>query len=760
LPFAFFLLILPFSKASSSLAIMSTTGNIDSMIGKEFAGRFRLIEKIGQGGMGAVFKAVHTQMGRTCAIKLLLPMSSDTDSAVARFKREAQMASRIDNPHAVTIYDFGEAEGGMLYLAMEYIEGKHLGQLLASERILSTERIVHITNQIAQALSAAHAIGIVHRDLKPENIMITRKGDDLDYVKVLDFGIAKPVEDDERENLTKTGFVLGTPFYMSPEQLSGDRLDARSDVYSLALIVYEMFSGRLPFEGDNSQAIMMRRLLAEPKPLREFLPSMSSEVEQAVMSGLERNREQRSASIERFATHLKNAITATQPLSNRPTNHMAEEISNRETISISEQPTSIEKGTDFIGSIKDSPTPSTHPLSQGVDRTIEIHQASKSETRASEPIPPQAPATVPNVEATPIQQEPRRSPSSYITKEAAELANLSAKQKADAEATLPFGSEKANLQFPSPPNPQSAYHNQQDSRQAQPPQANFPTPPQQKTEQAFVHQPPQANYPQSPLPTPFQTPQPAYPTPVAQQSQKSNKAIVLSAVAVILLVALIGGGYFVYTTYFSSKNSTPPTVSSNNPPNSKDNPIGTDVPVTKTNLEAATIHYETGKKHQQQAYSLSSKADAAEENKKAIDEYRQAIALQPVFPLAHENLGVALYSTGSLDAAITEYKTAIEQYTQQQKKPTAQVLTNLGLALFDLRRYQEAADAFRQAYEIDSSDTDLLAHRGFALHNAGNVEEAKNLYNQYLKAAPNGDYAGGIKEILAGHAKPPTSSGN
>src|SRR5437868_2829262 len=165
---------------------MGITSDIDSMIGKELAGRFQMIEKIGQGGMGAVFKAVHTQMGRACAIKLLLPMSSDSDSTVERFKREAQMASRIDNPHAVTIYDFGEAETGMLYLAMEYIEGKSLAHLLTNERPLSSERIVHITSQIAEALSAAHKLGIVHRDLKPDNIMITRKGDDADYVKVLD----------------------------------------------------------------------------------------------------------------------------------------------------------------------------------------------------------------------------------------------------------------------------------------------------------------------------------------------------------------------------------------------------------------------------------------------------------------------------------------------------------------------------------------------------------------------------------------------
>src|SRR5687767_1033805 len=140
------------------------TDGKDPMLGKVLAGRFLLVEKIGQGGMGTVYKAMHTQMDRICALKLLTPQTNDTESAVARFKREARMASRIDNPHAVTIYDFGEAEGGLLYLAMEFIDGKPLTRLLAEEQGLGINRTVHITAQIAEALTAAHSLGIVHRD--------------------------------------------------------------------------------------------------------------------------------------------------------------------------------------------------------------------------------------------------------------------------------------------------------------------------------------------------------------------------------------------------------------------------------------------------------------------------------------------------------------------------------------------------------------------------------------------------------------------
>jgi serine/threonine protein kinase len=733
---------------------MGITSDIDSMIGKELAGRFQMVEKIGQGGMGAVFKAVHTQMGRACAIKLLLPMSSDSDSTVERFKREAQMASRIDNPHAVTIYDFGEAETGMLYLAMEYIEGKSLAHLLTNERPLSSERIVHITSQIAEALSAAHKLGIVHRDLKPDNIMITRKGDDADYVKVLDFGIAKPVDEDDRENLTKTGFVLGTPFYMSPEQISGDKLDGRSDVYSLALIVYEMFSGRLPFEGDNSQAIMVKRLIAEPKALRDLLPTMNSEVEYAVMTGLERERDKRVASAAAFAAQLKSAIASTQILSSRQTHPVADEANPRPTNPIPEYNTSIEQSTNFIGSIEASSqalqSANLQPPSSTISLEQQSNQISQAE-KAKEYITHQETPRVVNPQETmPHQQTPQNPPSAYVTRESQNAVNRSVNQSNQADATLPFASERGNPQFPSMPPQQPVFPNQT-------PQANY--------------QMPQLPGYQTAAPTPFptQTPQAHYQTPIVEQQKSGNKAVIISAVAVILLLVVGGGSYFIYTNYFTAKPvnptiSNPPKTPGNDLPNlGKDNPTIATPPPTRSGNEEAKIDFERGKSHQGQAAALlavGSQAEAKAELKSAIEEYQKAVALQPVFPEAHENLGVAHYGLGNLNAALDEYQIAIDQYKQQKQGPTAQILTNYGLALFDLKRYKEAADYFQRAYETDSSDSELLVHRGFALQNAGDVEGARALYNQYLKVAPDGQYAAGVKEILAGRAKPPATSGN
>jgi serine/threonine protein kinase len=283
------------------------TTAIDPMIGKVLAGRFRLVGRIGQGGMGCVYKALHIEMDRLCAIKLLLPLAGDQEAARARFRREAKMSSRINSPNAVTIYDFGEAEPGQFYLAMEYIEGESLATALNREKLLPLDRVVNITDQIARALSAAHALGIVHRDLKPANIMLTRR-DGNDLVKVLDFGIAKTVTADDNDKLTLTGCLVGTPTFMSPEQVLGQPIDSRSDIYSLAIMVYQMLSGALPFDGESAQTMIMKRLHEPPRPLQAAAPFLTADIEQAVMRGLEREPARRITDVEQFAAALHAAV--------------------------------------------------------------------------------------------------------------------------------------------------------------------------------------------------------------------------------------------------------------------------------------------------------------------------------------------------------------------------------------------------------------------------------------------------------------------
>lgn len=283
-------------------------------LGTTIAGRFRIETKLGEGGMGAVYKAEHIKMNRPCAIKILSASALNDPEALPRFTREAQMSSRIDHPHAVTIYDYGESEDGLVYLAMEYIEGSTLTKIMEADRIFGLDRVIAISKQIGDALDAAHALGIVHRDLKPDNIMLSRKGSDGDFVKVLDFGIAKMAEsEDKRNDLTQAGLIIGTPFYMSPEQVSGDKLDARSDVYSFALIVYEMLAGSLPFDGQNTQAVMVSRLVTAPKPIRWINPEISPLIDSAVMRALERDRTLRTPTAGQFVRDLIDAFEGRVP---------------------------------------------------------------------------------------------------------------------------------------------------------------------------------------------------------------------------------------------------------------------------------------------------------------------------------------------------------------------------------------------------------------------------------------------------------------
>ena len=380
----------------------------DPMLGQLLDGRYRLIRKIGEGGMGAIYRAVHTEIVRTCAIKLLTGVSPGKDDAIARFKREARNSCRIDNVHAVTVYDFGQTDEGLLFLAMEFIDGRPLSRVIAEHRVLPIERVIHITNQIAEALGAAHALPMIHRDLKPDNIMITRKGANTDFVKVLDFGIAKALADEGGENLTKTGFVLGTPVYMSPEQLLGEELDARSDIYSLAIIVYEMLSGRLPFEGDNLQAVMMKRVMSDPIRLRVAAPSLSESVEQAVMSGLERNRESRTATVEAFAAELSRVLYgSTQVMGGVITGQLAGPGEGSPTVQWGGSQTNVDSSPAFTGQSERSgartddktwaPTvigpAATHP--QRLDPTppqVPVQPAPLSATRVTERDQPLAPA--------------------------------------------------------------------------------------------------------------------------------------------------------------------------------------------------------------------------------------------------------------------------------------------------------------------------------------------------------------------------------
>ncbi|MEP6494903.1 MAG: protein kinase [bacterium] len=278
------------------------------LVGQIIADRYHVMKKLGEGGMGQVYLVEHVKMGRKSALKVMHPgMVKDID-AISRFNREAANASRIAHANVAAVYDFGETPDGIIYLAMEFVDGPPLTSVIEQAGALPAKRAAEIVRQTAEALAVAHDMGIVHRDLKPDNIMIakTRDGDDL--VKVVDFGIAKA--NNAAQKVTKTGLVVGTPEYMSPEQLAGDKLDGRSDIYSLGLVAFNMLTGKLPFPSDSAQESMIMRLTDRPKPLAEMRPEVVwPEDVQAVMDkALERDASLRYQTATEFGRDLVRAI--------------------------------------------------------------------------------------------------------------------------------------------------------------------------------------------------------------------------------------------------------------------------------------------------------------------------------------------------------------------------------------------------------------------------------------------------------------------
>ena len=305
-----------FCGACGAPVVLEQGEKADPLIGQTFRGVYFIQQKIGSGGMGQVYKAMHVTLDVPIALKVLRKALLSDTSIVQRFHREARAASRLRHPNVIGVTDFGQTEDGTLFMAMEYVAGKSLGRIISEESPLSEQRIVRIVSQILAALGEAHAAQILHRDLKPENVMVESRRDERDVVKVLDFGIAKIQQGEGGgATLTQQGLVCGTPGYMSPEQWGAEALDARSDLYAVGVILYEMLTGSLPFDSQTPMELMKKQLTETPPPPSARRPGgqVSPDLEALVMRTLSSSREERPASAEEMRADLLACVLMPEP---------------------------------------------------------------------------------------------------------------------------------------------------------------------------------------------------------------------------------------------------------------------------------------------------------------------------------------------------------------------------------------------------------------------------------------------------------------
>ncbi|HEY8427593.1 MAG TPA: protein kinase [Sandaracinaceae bacterium] len=281
----------PHDGSQTYPAVESQGAPADPLLGRVIDGRYRIERQIGEGGMGVVYMATHTVLQKRLALKVLRGDNGRDADVVQRFMQEAQAATSIGHPNIIDISDFGRLPDGSVYFVMEYLDGMSLSAMIKRGGSVPTQEALHIVRQIASALEAAHARGIVHRDLKPDNIFIVKQGQDARFVKVLDFGIAKVGGAASR--LTKTGMVFGTPHYMSPEQAAGHSVDRRTDIYALGVIMYEMFTGKVPFDADTFMGILSKHMFEAPAKPSDVKGAALGQLENVILRALEKSPDHR-----------------------------------------------------------------------------------------------------------------------------------------------------------------------------------------------------------------------------------------------------------------------------------------------------------------------------------------------------------------------------------------------------------------------------------------------------------------------------------
>jgi serine/threonine-protein kinase len=303
--------------SSTEPASSPSLGEAPAMIGREIAGRYRMLAKLGEGGMGTVYRAEQISLKRTVAVKLLRPDVLGNLMLLRRFNAEAEAVAKLSHPNTVNIYDFGQDTDGTLFIAMELIEGRSLRAVIQREAPLPPRRALAIALQVAASLSDAHARSIIHRDLKPDNVMLQDRGRERDVARVLDFGIAK-LRDDNRATqmqMTQQGDMLGTPQYMAPEQIRAEMVDGRTDIYALGCLLYEMVTARLPHEAPTIMALLSKHLLEQPVPPSQRRPELGlpGALDRLILGAMAKDPAARPPTMDAFSEQLAALLAALPP---------------------------------------------------------------------------------------------------------------------------------------------------------------------------------------------------------------------------------------------------------------------------------------------------------------------------------------------------------------------------------------------------------------------------------------------------------------
>ncbi|MBZ5711317.1 serine/threonine-protein kinase [Nannocystis pusilla] len=315
------------APTTTEASVVGPPPDYSNLVGTVLADRYRLLKRIGEGGMGSVYQAEHITIGRKLAVKVLSPEYGDSPEIIARFLQEARTASMLHHEHIVDITDFGYTKQGLAFLTMEYLEGEDLATMLAREGKQPWTRVRRILLQVCRALDAAHEAGIVHRDMKPDNCFRIKRGGNPDFIKILDFGIAKVIVDgtasgrvDRQKMATEAGTLLGTPEYMAPEIARDQKPDARVDVYSVGVVMYELLTGSVPFKGQTFMATVAMQMVDEPEAPRKRAPDagIPETIEKIVLRALSKDPNERFQTIREFADAIIDADRALRYTQNVP----------------------------------------------------------------------------------------------------------------------------------------------------------------------------------------------------------------------------------------------------------------------------------------------------------------------------------------------------------------------------------------------------------------------------------------------------------